>query len=214
MSYKISIRDVGNLLVAACLVLTLSTSAFAQKGEVGSTIEATTAAPLAAPVFFILQEGFEGTWPTGKWKVVSNSGVKRWDEVKFQPHSGLWSAQPADGLFYPNNLSTYMQYGPFALPSGDISPSFEFYYLLNSEAGHDFFTWSYSCNNGGTWVHKSVSGKSNGWQNVAVSLMPCKGKSSILVRFTFKSDGATPCGLICPPGVHVDDVRIYYTMLA
>lgn len=214
MFTKFWVRKATNVLLTVGLILSLSTNAFAQKADVGRTIEIADAAPLTAPTFVILQEGFEGAWPTGKWQVVSNSGVKRWDEVKFQPHSGQWSAQPADGLFYPNNLSTYMQYGPFALPATDISPAFDFDYLLNSEAGHDFFTWSYSCNNGGTWVHKSVSGKGNGWQHISVSLMPCTGKSTILVRFTFKSDGATPCGFICPPGVHIDDVRIYYTMLA
>ncbi|MBK9233217.1 MAG: hypothetical protein IPO15_20830 [Anaerolineae bacterium] len=76
----------------------------------------------------ILYETFEGAFPYDGWTLydLSNDGYERyWDDGNYKPHVGYWAGWPADGgadrvdasiYCYPNNMDTWMIYGPFDCP--------------------------------------------------------------------------------------------------
>lgn len=101
----------------------------------------------------IINEGFEGLFPSGSWEVLDNDGSTNgeyyWDDTNYKSHSGGWSAWCAKGGVnwlnpafnsYPNNCRSWMTYGPFNL-SDATDASLSFYFWNISESGYDKLYW-------------------------------------------------------------------------
>ena len=76
----------------------------------------------------MMSETFEGVFPNTLWQVIDGNGTTYgeyyWDDDDYKPHAGSWSAWPANGganaldpavYYYPNNMDSWMLYGPFDL---------------------------------------------------------------------------------------------------
>lgn len=168
----------------------------------------------------ILREDFDGTFPTGNWRVLDYDGTKNgeyfWDEDDFKPYNGNASAWVANGgsngldaefYNYPNNLHTWMIYGPFDL-SDASSASLTFYYWNRSEINYDYLGW-YASPNGNDFYGMRVSGDSQGWKPVTLDLASVPtvgnllGDSSVWIAFRFISDNN-----ITDRGAFIDQVRV------
>jgi hypothetical protein len=114
--------------------------------------EGSSVVPLHVPpgATIIKTEDFEGTFPNTLWYVVdqSNDGYQRWwDDVSCDPCGGDWAAWPADGGVdrvnvcagdnYPNNMETWMRYGPFDLRGANDAGT-EFGLWREIEEGYDY----------------------------------------------------------------------------
>src|SRR5260370_16110543 len=92
--------------------------------------------PAAAPTGWtnIMQEGFEGTWPSAGWAVGDNgSGTNQlWAKRSCQPNTGSFSAWAigggsvgsglACGASYPDNAQSWMIYGAVSLAGATAAP--------------------------------------------------------------------------------------------
>lgn len=189
----------------------------AQPDEIKSESEA---APLAIVAGWntVMTEGFEGAFPNGSWRVFDNNGATNgeyyWDDDDYKPYSGGWSAWAANGganaldpqyYYYPNNMQSWMVYGPFDL-SNAADAELLFYYWNQSELNYDYFGW-YASANGTNFYGTRVSGDSNGWRYVNFDLTAVPGlgnlvgDSSVWIAFIFTSDGS-----IVDDGAFVDNV--------
>ncbi len=176
-------------------------------------VDAQGAGPAATEAGWITieNEGFEGIWPDAGWyssdlNGPSIGGSYTWDDTskRHAGASGAWSAHPTDGVTpYGAFLHTEMTYGPFSLV-GATDAKFSFSYYLDTEIQYDFFSWSYSCDNGISWVTQEKSGGTASWKTATVKLKSCLGKSSVLVRFSFVSLDV----LFSDEGPYVDNVLI------
>jgi len=173
----------------------------------------------------MMQETFEGVFPGAGWSVsdLSNDGYERyWDDDDYRPHNGYWAAWPAnggaDGLYpapgndnYPNNMGTWMTYGPFDL-SDAIRADAQFWLWREIEQGYDwlFFGVSHDWNGpwyGDYWVDSHTSWE---WKYVdfnALSaregIQPFVGDESVWVGWYFYSDGS-----VTYDGPWIDDIII------
>lgn len=184
-----------------------------------SSVQAPTATDA---VVTLVDEGFEGPFPpTGSaWRVFDNNGVTNgeyfWDDDDFMASSGSWSAWVANGgkngldpqfYNYPNNLQSWMVYGPFDL-SNATSASLTFTYWNSSELNYDFLGW-YASGNGTNFFGNRVSGNSGGWKSVTLDLAAVPGLGNLLgdpsvwIAFVFTSDGN-----ITGKGAFVDQIRV------
>ncbi|GEM_PF-1615567 len=163
----------------------------------------------------IMTETFEGIWPGTGWMTVDGNGVNYgeyyWDDDDFKPHNGYWSAWPANGGAnaldpefnnYPNNLDSWMVYGPFNL-SGCAYADYDFYYWNKSETGYDSFQWLASPN-GVNFYGWGLWGDSGGWQYADMDLGPYLGDDSVWLAFKFVSDSS-----VTDIGAFVDDIKLW-----
>jgi hypothetical protein len=100
----------------------------------------------------IMSENFEGGFPGPGWTVFdtdgANNGEYYWDDNSYRPFLGSWSAWPANGganaiappANYPNNMDSWMVYGPFDL-SDAVDARLTFFYWLSTEVDYDWFGW-------------------------------------------------------------------------
>jgi len=159
----------------------------------------------------MMQEDFEGTFPSGSWSVF---GDPTWNDDDFKPYGGSWSAWCANGCSsgldpassnYPNNMNSWMVYGPFDL-SDASDAELLFYYWNESESGSDYFKWMASTN-GTTFYGYQVSGNSGGWQYVNFDLTSVPtlgnlcGDSTVWIAFKFDSNSS-----ITYKGAFVDNI--------
>ncbi|MGD8856349.1 MAG: CARDB domain-containing protein, partial [Chloroflexota bacterium] len=156
----------------------------------------------------ITSEDFEGAFPSPGWTVRDDDGATNgeyyWGTDNYRPHGGSWSgwaaAGGADGYgaaagYYPNNVESTLQYGPFDLSDTSIA-ELTFYYWLDTELDHDYLEW---------WVYymgapqpggQRFSGNSGGWQFHTVDLTnvpdlgDATGHSLVWFTFSFTSDGS------------------------
>jgi hypothetical protein len=168
----------------------------------------------------LLHEDFEGAFPTGNWRVIDSDGTNNgeyfWDDDDAKSYNGVRSAWVANGgqngldpeyYNYPNNLQTWMVYGPFDL-SDASSAQLNFSYWNLSEMRYDFFGW-YASPNGTDFYGMRASGNSQGWKPVTLDLgaVPVvgnlRGDSSVWIAFRFTSDGR-----ITDRGAFVDQIRV------
>jgi hypothetical protein len=168
----------------------------------------------------ILNETFEGVWPTGLWSTFDNNGsfggTICWNDESWIAYSGSWSGWPAggcaDGLdpnfdLYANNMDSWATYGPFSL-AGRKKANLSFRFWNESEVDFDFFYWCASPN-GVDYYCKSRSGDSNGWINVKLNLKKVPGygsflgDSSVWIAFVFQTDGS-----VVDDGPFVDNVKL------
>ena len=163
----------------------------------------------------LMSEGFEGLWPNGLWSTFDNNGTANgeyyWDDDDYLPHTDYWSAWPARGgangvdpeyYYYPNNMDSWMVYGPFDL-SNCAMAEYVFYYWNQSESGWDYFDWLASPN-GSNFYGYGISGDSGGWQYVDMNLASYLGDSSVWLAFRFTSDSTN-----VDDGAFVDDITLW-----
>ena len=160
----------------------------------------------------IKTDDFEGVFPNG-WQVFDNDGATGgevyWATNSYRPFGGSYSAWPAgggaDGVApgsgYPNNMDSWMVYGPFDL-SDAVSASLDFMVWMDTQTNVDLFSWMASSDgenfNGYRW-----SGSSGGWAFISFDLSEVSviGQSEVYVAFIMQSDESVSEG-----GVFVDDV--------
>jgi hypothetical protein len=155
----------------------------------------------------IMTEDFEGVFPSGLWDVFDNDGAANgeffWDDDDYKSQSGSWGAWPAKGgadgidpelYYYPNNMDSWMVYGPFDL-SDATDAELQFHYWNISELNHDWFSWCASAD--GTYFYcDSVSGDSFGWNYVNFDLTSVPGlgnltgDSTVWIGLIFESDSS------------------------
>ena len=212
------------------VVLTVGVVLLCLVGQVAAVAADATSAPSAVvPVaesgptargggaHTIMFEGFEGTWPPdgGLWAAYDADGAANgeyyWDGVSSRAHSGSWSAWPANGganaitppTPYPNNLKSWMVYGPFDL-TGYSAAWLDFYFWMASEGCCDHLYWRASGNNFATWTQGIASGFYTEWTFEDMNLEDFLGDSSVWIAFVFESDAS-----VGAEGPFVDDVGIY-----
>jgi hypothetical protein len=168
----------------------------------------------------VVQEDFEGTFPTGSWRVLDYDGEKNgeyyWDDDDYTGYNSKQSAWVANGGWngldpafynYPNHLHTWMIYGPFDLSDASAA-SLTFQYWNRSEINYDFLGW-YASSNGNDFYGYRVSGDSLGWKPMTLDLksVPALGNvtgdSSVWIAFRFISDGNTT-----DRGAFLDQIRV------
>lgn len=159
----------------------------------------------AASVTTILSEGFEGVFPSPGW---SRTLDPSWDDVNCFPveTGGSWSGwvagttiNPCGGTDYPNNMNSWLVYGPFSLANAK-SASLDFYFRMISESCCDFFSWGASTNGSiftfgtqysGTYLNGPFN---NGYNFASLDLTNAPGlgnltgQPAVWIAFRFTSD--------------------------
>lgn len=168
----------------------------------------------------IVEETFESDFPTGNWQVFDANGTADgeyfWDDDDYLPHKGAWSAWPANGgtngvdpeqYYYPNNLRSWMVFGPFDLSEASYA-EMAFAYWNQSELNYDSLFWGASLDND-TFYGTRVSGDSGGWKNEIFSfaevpeLGDITGQRAVWICFVFESDTS-----VVDDGPYLDDIKI------
>lgn len=148
----------------------------------------------------LMSQTFEGAFPTTGWKLLDvqpDSNDYQWGATTFQFAAGVKSAWPAAGGInkldaaahnYPNNMNSWMMYGPFDLGSAtDAQVSFKLRYQI--EPTHDYAFYGVSTD-GVTFYGYEWSGSSD-WKTVTSSLQSYVGQKNVWVIWEFASDSAT-----------------------
>ena len=175
-------------------------------------VEAIT--PLPTGWQTIKTEDFEGAFPN-TWNIWVSPGYTDayWDDDSYNPHWGSWSGFCADegaaGVNppsdYPNNMRTWMAYGPFSLADA-TDAELNFYDWLKTESDFDYFKYLASID-GNTWYGWQTSGDSHGWEYRPFDLTDVPtlgnicGQPEVWIAFVFTSDES-----ITNQGVFIDDV--------
>jgi len=168
----------------------------------------------------IMTEDFEGAFPTGLWAAFDNDGATNgeyyWDDDDYKPHGGSWSAWCANGgvdgldpefYYYPNNMKSWMVYGPFDL-SDATDAELNFYCWLQSQTTHDYLWWAASTN-GSNFYGWGTSGDSGGWVSQSFDLTTAPtlgnlcGEAEVWIAFVFTSDHS-----IFDEGAFIDDIEL------
>jgi C1A family cysteine protease len=177
-----------------------------------------TATPLPSGWIAIVSEDFEGTFP-GPWLLeddVQWFGDYLWAKRDCRPYAGSHSgwavgggadgALLACGAYYPNNVSSWMTYGPFSLADATAAElTFELW--LNAEAEFDWFSVAVSTD-GANWSGWSATDSTGGWVNVSIDLKsaphlgPLLGRPKVWVALGFDSDESYRL----PEGAYVDNI--------
>jgi hypothetical protein len=166
----------------------------------------------------IMSEDFEGEFPLTGWRVFdadgTTNGEYHWAATNYISHSGQYSAWPAaggaDGIdpeayYYPNNVRSWMIYGPFDL-SDASSGELGFSLHIRSELDYDSLSWLASTD-GNHFYGRRTSGDSGGWQEETLDLTDVPnlgnlaGQPQAWIAFYFQSDDSVVDG-----GPFVDDI--------
>jgi len=159
------------------------------------------------PWRLLLGEGFEGAWPWGLWSTWDNNGATGgsvcWDDDDWAAKPGRWSAWPANGCangldpafwFYPNQMDSWMRWGPFNL-AGYWQARLNFNWWNQSEINFDWFWWCAS-HDGWNFTCSRMSGQNSAWppqdrthwRNKILNLPGYVGDPSVWFAFIFTSD--------------------------
>ena len=94
----------------------------------------------------LMQEGFEGVWPSTGWEVTDPNGTYRWAQRNCHAATGSSSAWAigggslgqglACGANYPDHTNSWMVYGPVSL-AGATAAEFDAKLLINTELNYD-----------------------------------------------------------------------------
>jgi len=171
----------------------------------------------------IMRQDFEGNFPGFRknWYVFDNdstiNGEYFWDDDDYLPHpptppsywSGWCAGGGANGLpgssNYPNNMSSWMVFGPFSLSDASAAHLY-FSWWNRSEATYDFFHIRASVD-GENFYGYVASGNSGGWQSFDFNLASVptlgdlRGRSGLWIAFIFTSDNINT-----DKGAFVDDI--------
>jgi FlgD Ig-like domain/Immune inhibitor A-like, MAM domain len=162
----------------------------------------------------IKDESFEGAWPN-EWNCYSNSTLDcYWSDDNNQSSSGSWSGWCADGgsdapseQIYPNNMNTWMIYGPFSLADA-VDADMEFDLWYQTESGYDYVQVLASLN-GVNYFGTQWDGDSNGWDYHNFDLTDVyeignlTGHNQVWIAFVFLSDVSNAY-----EGAYVDQINI------
>lgn len=171
----------------------------------------------------VTSEDFESTFPSGLWTIDTftigswPTTDARWARSDCKPNTGTYSAAcAAEGIasvpcgeYYPNQMYTYMAYGPFDL-SDACDAYMNFYWWLISEAGFDYFIVAASIN-GVDFYGIQWSGYNDSWSQYTFDLTSVNvlgnlsGESQVWIAFIFYSDNV----ITERDGAYVDDIEIW-----
>ncbi|MBK6770203.1 MAG: hypothetical protein IPG72_14570 [Ardenticatenales bacterium] len=226
-------RQVAAVHVSGNTAPTGSTVRRPAGGDVASPDAAAPDALLApAQSTALITEDFENTsWPTGTlWRTFDNNGAEHgeyyWKNRCTGHHTarsawaigeGASGRSLACGATYPENLDSYMIYGPFSLAAYSKA-TLEFAFWLDSECqGTNCATkadrmWAMASTDGtnfygewwaGDWAH-DPDAHPGGWNEDSISLDDYAGEAQVWIAFNFDSDGTTGFA----GGAFVDDVVV------
>jgi hypothetical protein len=149
------------------------------------------------------------------WTVASLNGSDIcWDDVSTGvgalTFNGVWSVWPSAGCtngltpngfggIYKNSIETSLTYGPFSL-AGYTDAALGFMLNNVTETNFDYFCYSVSPDNL-TFDGECLTGTTNGWIPINISLARYKGDTSVWFEFYFYSDGSNG-----DQGPFVDDI--------
>ena len=170
----------------------------------------------------ILDEGFEAQ-PDPLWRFFDDSGAPgafSWPGRTCRPHAGSYSAWAVGGgtggaalpcgSDYPDNVTSYMTYGPFSLAGAGMA-ELRFQLWLDRLTEDEEFCWQ--ATDGVTAGAACLNAGPGGWTPITVDLadvdaaepgVSMLGKSRVWITFRFMSDGAGHAA----EGAYVDDVVI------
>jgi len=169
----------------------------------------------------LVNEGFEGLWPSGNWIVWDFSGLDLcWGTTDYVHKRGHYSAWPAAGCangydpstypYYVDNMETWMDY-PMDL-SNATNGYVRFQFRNDSEFFYDYFVWCAS-HDGMNLDCNAHTGSTNGtWRLVNINLRNFYGENymgdqDFLFTWGFISDSSfSDFG-----GAYVDAIRIRAT---
>jgi hypothetical protein len=171
-----------------------------------SAIQSATVNP-ASSWTTVVSTDFEGSWP-GAWAVLDNSstdgGQYYWGKRNCRAYAGSYSgwgigggAQGSGkgcGASYPNNVSSWMIYGPFSL-SNTAAADLSFKLWLKSELDHDGVCRFASIDGDNFWG-TCTSGDTTGWVDKILDLANVYtlgnllGQPQVWVALRFSSDGS------------------------
>ncbi len=162
----------------------------------------------------ILSEDFEGSFP-GPWTVTSNGGYA-WGKRNCRPFAGTSSGWAVGGgasgallgcmNYYPNNVTTYMTFGPFSLVGA-------------TAAELRFMAWVYSTYPDRLSFLASIDGANfpgyymtgtGGWSEAVMDFSNVYGLGNLLgqpnvwIRFRFLSDAS----INNPEGAYLDNILL------
>jgi immune inhibitor A len=183
-----------------------------QKDNDDKLAQAPGSPALAAGWETIKYESFEGAFPNNGWSLydTNNDGLEYfWDDDAFKPYAGGWSAWPANGGAnslspatnnYPNNMDSWMIYGPFDLSTaGDAQTVFQLWRAI--ETGYDYAFFGTS-GDGTNFNGYSWDGNVD-WAQITVGYADRVGDNSVWVGWLFHSDGS-----VTDKGPFVDEITI------
>jgi len=157
----------------------------------------------------LMTEKFEGTFPGSGWTLF---GDPTWGTSTYKKHAGKQSAycvgsdySPSTG--YPDNVTTWMVYGPFDLSDADKA-SLAFYTFVDTELNYDWLCWGASLD-GNQFYGSGISGNTKGWLKRSLDLTAVNtlgnlcGQSEVWIGFWFYSDS-----YVTDVGGFIDDVTL------
>jgi subtilisin family serine protease len=179
-----------------------------------ATSESLASSSRPAAVATIKTEDFEGAFPND-WIVFDNNGATggdvTWDVDAFLPFTGNWSAWAAGGgangvpggTNYPDNLDSWLIYGPFDLSDASAA-AVDFALWMQTQSGYDFVAWVAS-SDGGSFNGFQWSGDSGGWNQIGFDLssVGLLGQPQVWIAFLLQSDVSVNYA-----GAYIDDVII------
>jgi len=178
-----------------------------------------TATPTAVPTATPQPDGWQTLLAddfSGDLSAWQREGVPTWGPTTcrtLDDSPALWPAASGPGAAtactddYPNNLESWLIYGPFDL-SDATAASADFQYWLRSELDYDFFEWLAS-NDGVHFYGMRHSGNSDGWvqNSLDFSAVPglgdLRGQKNVWFALVFDSDDS-----VTDQGVFVHDVLL------
>jgi hypothetical protein len=169
----------------------------------------------------IVSEDFESSFPGTGWQVFDNDGATNgeyyWAKKNCKSYAGSYSgwavgggangAALSCGANYPDDVSSWMVYGPFSLADATAA-DLKFKLWLNSESGYDGVMATASIN-GANFYGVPISGTtSGGWVDGLLNLgnVPTlgnlMGQSNVWVALIFVSDSS----INYSEGAYVDNI--------
>lgn len=207
----------GGLILISVCAFCFFPREWVRAGEHGNSIPS----PIPPGWITIMREDFEESFP-GAWNVFdydgSDNGEFYWGKRNCRSYAGDFSgwavgagpdgAALSCGSNYPDNVNTWMIYGPFDL-SDAAAAELRFKYWLDSAAGTDIFSWGASITGTHFYIY-SVTGNSGGWKDQAMDLSNIHtignllGEPQVWIALTFISDES----INLPEGIYVDDIHL------
>ncbi|RKY77553.1 hypothetical protein DRQ00_06725 [candidate division KSB1 bacterium] len=151
----------------------------------------------------IFSDDFEDVFPGENWSVgdvdSTVNGEHFWGKTDYLAKSGnfsVWCAKDgADSLDpassnYPDNLRTWMVYGPFSL-SDALAAELTFYLWLRTYSGDDYFFYGLSVD--GHWFsgYKTITTNTGGWRPIRLAFADSLlGEPQVWLGMLFESDGS------------------------
>jgi hypothetical protein len=189
-------------------------------GPVDATVTVEADAPQPSGWITILEEGFEGAFP-GPWEVFDNKpgyGDYAWGKRNCQAYAGGYSgwavggggdgAALTCGSDYPDNVQSWMIYGPFSLADATAA-ELTFKLWQYSESGSDWLFWGASTD-GDDFSGRRSWGDSKGWLDKTFDLADVPGlgdltgEPQVWIALIFASDESVNF----TEGAFVDDVAL------